>query len=134
MAKNNNNKDKFEIPVWREILKRIPNARNDWHQKKPHQKFCYLYGIGRMGMDPVAIPIFQDDQTLILYSFFGFAYTGVIFILMFFTLVRYTSVGEFTKGLPSTCLIIAVFSVNLNNYHFLRILLNFELYTQGTKV
>lgn len=99
------NENKFEVPTWREILKRIPNARNDWNQKKPLQKFGYLYGIGKMGMDEAGYSTFRTDQTLTAHSYFAWICGGIHTILMFYTCVSYIRQGMFTKGLPCTCFV-----------------------------
>lgn len=102
--------EKLEVPYWLDILKRLPNARGDWRAKRPLEKFCYLYGIGRMAWDPIALPVFQEDQTLRFFSFFAFTYTLLTTLLMFYTLIWYGSHGELEKALPCTCLIVGVSS------------------------
>lgn len=109
------NKD-FEVPYWREILKRLPKARSDWKRKKPLQKFGYLYGIGRLSMDAIAFPTFQNDQSLRLYTYLLSAYSATSVFLVFYTVIWYATQGEFAKGLPSTCMIFGMaLSVSLSN-------------------
>lgn len=107
------NENRFRVPTWREILKRIPNARMDWAQKKPLQKFVYLYGIGRMGADTAALPIFRENQTLIPYSYFTVVVSAIHIILMFYTLGSYAGKGMLSKGVPCTVFVMgAIFPVS----------------------
>lgn len=107
------NDNAFEVPRWSEILKRIPNCRSDWAQKKSLQKFAYLYGIGKMGADAVGFTIFRDDQTLTVFSYLFVVVPFVQIILMFYTLGLYAGKGEMmSKGILCTVFITgAVLSV-----------------------
>lgn len=101
------NSQKFKVPTSREILKGAPNAVSDWKHKNPLQKYCYLYGIGKMGMSTIGYTTFQDDQTLTIKSYFAFIYSGITIALMLYTIFYYAIYGEFAKSLPCTCLTIA---------------------------
>lgn len=116
------NEKKFEVPTWRKNLKRIPNARKDWSQKNPLQKFSYFYDIGRISMSTIWIPTFRDDQTLTWLSFSLPAGFSVCVVLLLYTIYFYTNQGKFQKSLPCTCLVIGPgFSASLlSHYIFIK--------------
>lgn len=95
----------FKVPSPRELLTLAMN-RNEWQSKTPFQKWCCLYGIGKASCSPIGITLFQDDQTLYWYAYFLFVYSGLYLLLAIYTSIYYINIGEASKFLPCTCLLV----------------------------
>ena len=112
---------KFTIPTAIEYLRSAVTIRSDWNTKTPLQKFCYFYGIGKITLDMIGFPIFNDDQRLRWKTYMGHVFFITIFILSGYTIVYYILLkGDILAGLPSTCIlggpVVAVSLVIIKNY------------------
>lgn len=96
---------KLKIPSSLDILRNLPRARAEWRYKKPLQKFCYLYGIGKMALSKVKLPIFEEDRSVKWFSYFAFMYIGSLFILAVYTAIYWTIQGGFYRCLPCTIMV-----------------------------
>lgn len=102
--------EKFIIPSARELF-RLSMKRKDWNNLTPLQKWCYLYGIGRAGLEPVGYRAFSDDQILQWNSYLIVSFMVFYAIFATYTAVYYTSRGEIVKWLPCTILMIILIAV-----------------------
>lgn len=102
--------DKLKIPSLRELIQIVINLKQ-WHLRNAYQKWCFFYGIGKICLKPFGIPLYEEDQTIALRAYF-FA-TGLIgyMSLSLYTTFHYICKGDFSKGLPCTCLLGVTISV-----------------------
>lgn len=74
--------------------------------KTPLRKWAYFYGIGKIALDMIGFPIFNDDQRLQSKSYMGHVFFITIFITSGYTIVYYLWFqGNTLAGLPSTCIL-----------------------------
>lgn len=97
---------KNELRAMIELLKGLRTIRYDWKNKTPLQKWYYMRNLGKIGFGLVGIPLFHDDQTLHLYSYFSYMYVGLYTSFVIYTACFHIAHGEFMKFLPSTCLLV----------------------------
>lgn len=89
-----------------ELLKGFRTIRRDWKNKTPLQRWLYLRSFGDIGFGLTGIPLYRNDRTLHLYSYFAYSYMGLYTTLVIYTACFYIARGEFGKFLPSTCLLV----------------------------
>lgn len=105
---------KFSIPTVYLLYRSLRSIKQDWELKTSQEKWCYIYGIGRSACLIVKLPLFEDDQTLSLWAYQGFVYSGVHILLVAYTVYYYLINGDVTKCLPCTCLLVGpVIAVSL---------------------
>lgn len=97
---------RFDIPTSMELIRSIPTIRHDWRFKSPYRKFCYFYGWGRMLGTYLQVPIFEDDQRLCWWSYFGYFYYLTHTLLATYTIYYYSMRSEYSKAFPCTILLI----------------------------
>lgn len=102
----------LEIPSVRELFQSIRTIRRDWKSKTPLQKFCYFYGVGRASCIIPAVPIFEDQQTLTIWSYQGYVYIAIYSALGVYTVNYHIVRDEFLKILPCTCLLSFILAVS----------------------
>lgn len=106
--------DKIESLSMFKLLKSIGTVRHDWKLKNAYQKWCYLFSIGKAALQLDNIPLYEMDQTLNWYSYFGWVYIGTHVALVVYTVYYYITSGEFSKCLPCTAYLIGpVLSVSV---------------------
>lgn len=93
----------FKVPTTRELFKCVIN-RKEWRSKSPLRKWSYLYGIGKSLCKVIKMPPYEEDQTLCWFAYFPVFYVSVHLILVVYTTVHYTLLGEYNKFLPCTCI------------------------------
>lgn len=103
----------LRIPKPFELIKLTYGKNHELSSKTPLEKWCYLYGIGRMFMAPIGYTIFEDDQTLRWYSKTTPIFCITYVLLSVNTAFYYIEQGEFFKFLPCTCLLALIFSVSI---------------------
>lgn len=94
---------KYVRPSALEYLRTFRTIHEDWKQKSPLAKWCYINGIGKIACSSLGLPSFQKDQKLKWYSFLGYFLCGIYIVLGVYTLIYYLLQDEFMKGLPCTC-------------------------------
>lgn len=104
----------FKIPGFLELIQ-ITINRNKWHLRTPFQKWCYLYGIGRVCLIPVGFTLYKEDQTIQLRSMFLVVCLAAYLLLSVYTTLYYTIHGAFSRGLLCTCLLGVGLSVCVNS-------------------
>lgn len=121
---------KFPIPTFRDYLRSLQNFRHireEWNSKTPLQKWCYLYGMGKLSGKMIGVTTFEDDQNLTWYSYMQYSYYAVSSILAIYTIAYFLLQGQFLKGLPCTCMMVGpMYGVSFNQFtYFFSILLHF---------
>lgn len=111
--------EKLPIPSFLDLIRSLPTIRTEWSLKTPLQKWCYFYGIGRMVIKPVQVPVFEEDQTLSWLSYQMCVYVGSYILLAIYTFYYHLIRGEMVKCLPCTCLLGLVIAVSLKFTIFL---------------
>lgn len=100
--------EKLKILTKKELLRSLPNAKNEWKTKTPFEKWCYLFSIGKLACDILSLPVFRDNvkdvRRVRLMGNFHWLYIVTQIVLTFYTMYYYTSNGEFQMGLPCTCM------------------------------
>lgn len=94
----------FVIPSIGELIN-VKKTKAEWDFKTPLEKWCYLYGIGRTGLDILGLPVFRDTMKYYWYSYVYYSYVIVDLILVIYTAYCYISLGEIEKFLPCTALL-----------------------------
>ena len=95
----------FKIPTPLELLKSIPNAKQNWKLKTPMQKWCYLYSIGKIPYDFVRVFIFKENVHHVhWFNYFLQVYLSVLILLSFYTIYYYQMRGELQASLTATCM------------------------------
>lgn len=59
--------EKFTIPTVLELFRSLRTIRTDSSLKIPLQKWSYIYGMGKVACIILAIPTYEEDQTLSLF-------------------------------------------------------------------
>lgn len=115
---------KLVIPSIRELIRSTLSFKTNWQLKTPLQKWCYLYGIGRVNLSVLGIPLFNECQDLFWYSYVMYTYSGLYMLLAIYTAFYYISNGDPTKVLPCTCLLIG--PICAVRYKYLKMLSIFQ--------
>lgn len=101
----------LRIPKPFELIKLTYGGNHELSKKTPLEKWCYLYGIGRMFISPIGYTIFEDDQTLHWKSKTTPIICIAYVLLSVHTAFHYIKQGQFVKCLPCTCLLAILLSV-----------------------
>lgn len=110
---------KIEILSTVELLKSFRYIRQEWRNKTPYQKWCYLYNIGKTTFKITNYPLYQIDQKLKPLSHLILALIGLVAALEIYTLHFYIIRGEFQKSFPSTCFLSGpLLAVSFQNTQF----------------
>lgn len=111
---------KFPVPLFRDYvqsLRNIRNIREEWSAKSPLEKWCYIYGIGKISGRMTGLPPFEEEMRVTWYSYAGYAIFATYTALALYTNVYYWLHGDFLRGLPCTCVLIGPWmGVDLNLY------------------
>lgn len=94
---------KFNIPNIRELFRSLKNARAEWKQKTPMQKWCYFYSIGKGAFGVLRMPLMNDIYHVHWFAYFLLTYMTIVTLLSIYSLIYYTLRGELLMALPSTC-------------------------------
>lgn len=104
----------IRIPSMSELLKSIPNARNEWKWKTPLQKWCYLYAIGKASTDINKIPLFtKNPESIHWFGYFTFVYAGFDVFITLYTFYYYLMRGDIYSCLPCTVMFGLTLSVSV---------------------
>lgn len=95
----------LNIPSTFEILKTIV-SKGEFDEKSPLQRWSFLYGIGRSCHKVLQFKIYEEDQTLNLYSYVSAMYSFFYMIFVAYTATYYISRNEYLMWLPCTCLFV----------------------------
>lgn len=95
------------------VIKSLRTIGKEWHEKTPYQKYCYMYSIGRAAFKLLALPLFEIDQKLNLYSYFPCFYITLYTLLVINTVIFHIGNGEFVKCLPCTCFLPLLLAVSV---------------------
>lgn len=113
------------VPSTIEIVKTIV-TNGEFDSKSPLQRWSFLYGIGRSCLKLLQFKIYEEDQTLNLFSYVSVMYSFLYLIFVVYTAVYYISHNKYHMWLPSTCLFVGpIFGVWTQNICFDRV--QFEL-------
>lgn len=94
-----------------DLLKKFQINRKKWLSKTPKEKFNVLYEIGNKMCRLVGIRIFSDMKVYWYTASDGIMY-AIYFLLVIYTIVYYTKIDEFLRGLQSTVVIGIVVTVS----------------------
>lgn len=99
-----------------ELIKSVPNAKQDWRVKSPLGKWCYFYSFGKVPLNLVRLAFIDEHmkkQQLIGYFMFTY-FTGAI-ILSIYSMYDYFQRGDLQSGLVSTCMAAIMCGVRKQN-------------------
>lgn len=95
---------KLKVPSLPEMI-RLVIKRDEWRSRSPFQKWCWFYGIGRICIKPVGVPIFEEHHNIAWRAYFLVSCMLVYMIMSMYTTYYYIRKGDFSKALPPTCLL-----------------------------
>lgn len=100
----------LKIPSIWELVQIVVN-RKEWRSKTPYRKWSYFYAIGRVCLSPFGVTLYEVDQTIRLRGYFYMVAFLAFMLTSINTTYYYINNGEFSKGLPPTCLLSILLSV-----------------------
>lgn len=112
------NSKPLKVPSFGQLIKISINRKN-WDSQTPHQKWCFLYGIGKACISKTGFTVFEHDQKLKWYSYLAIPFLSMHLFLATYTIIHYIAKGESIKCLPSTSMLGLAISVSfLLLFHF----------------